>query len=142
MNIEELKKALDEEGVKPIYYSLNGIREVQEVGAAIGAHILEKKGKKWMCYFYERRGKFDVKYFDTEDEACKYMLEQLTSDPTTRIYGPEQAAKNEILLRVVRAQDGTEAQAFLDKQVEEGKMTSEQSAEHMVLWNKVHLKQT
>jgi len=43
---------------------------------------------------------------------------------------------------VVRAQDGTEAQAFLDKQVEEGKMTSEQAAEHMVLWNKVHLKQT
>lgn len=137
MNIEELKKALDKEGVKPFYYSLNGITEDKD-----GALILEKKGKKWMCYFYERRGKFDVKYFDTEDEACKYMLEQLTSDPTTRIYGPEQAAKNEILLRVVRAQDGTEAQAFLDKQVEEGKMTSEQSAEHMVLWNKVHLKQT
>jgi len=137
MNIEELKKALDKEGVKPFYYSLNGITEDKD-----GALILEKKGKKWMCYFYERRGKFDVKYFDTEDEACKYMLEQLTSDPTTRIYGPEQAAKNEILLRVVRAQDGTEAQAFLDKQVEEGKMTSEQAAEHMVLWNKVHLKQT
>ena len=137
MNIEELKKALDKEGVKPFYYSLNGITEDKD-----GALILEKKGKKWMCYFYERRGKFDVKYFDTEDEACKYMLERLTSDPTTRIYGPEQAAKNEILLRVVRAQDGTEAQAFLDKQVEEGKMTSEQSAEHMVLWNKVHSKQT
>ena len=83
MNIEELKKALDKEGVKPFYYSLNGITEDKD-----GALILEKKGKKWMCYFYERRGKFDVKYFDTEDEACKYMLEQLTSDPTTRIYNP------------------------------------------------------
>jgi len=26
MNIEELKKVLDKEGIKPIYYSLNGIR--------------------------------------------------------------------------------------------------------------------
>jgi hypothetical protein len=84
MNIEELKKALDEEGVHPVYYSLNGIRGKYEDNSS----ILEKKGNKWMYYHYERGGKFDVRYFNTEDEACKYMFQKLTSDPTTRIYNP------------------------------------------------------
>ena len=51
MNIEALKKVLDREGIKPIYYSLNGIREVQEVGAAIGAAVLDKKGKNGFIIF-------------------------------------------------------------------------------------------
>ena len=84
MNIEELKKVLDKEGIKPIYYSLNGIRGDQEDGTS----ILEKKGNKWVYYYYERRGKFDLQYFDTEDEACKYILQILIRDPNTRIYNP------------------------------------------------------
>jgi len=82
MNIEELKKASDKEGVKSIYYSLNGIRGDQQDDT----DILEKKDNKWIYYHYERRGKFDLRYFNTEDEACKFILKLLTEYPQSRIY--------------------------------------------------------
>jgi len=138
MNTEELKKALDKEGVKPIYYSLNGIRGPQENDTL----ILEKTGNKWVYYYYERGHKFDLQYFDTEDKACQYIFQKLTKYPETRIYCPEQAAKNEILLRTVNSQNSAEAQTFLDKQVIAGKITSEEASKYMVIWNKVHSKQT
>jgi hypothetical protein len=136
MNIAELKIALDKEGVQPIYYSLNGIRGDQEDNT----DILEKKENRWMYYHYERRGKFNLQYFNTEDEACKFFLKLLTEYPQSRIYSKEQAAKNEILIGLVRIQDGAEAQAFLDKQVDEGKMTSEEAAKKMAMWNRIRLK--
>ena len=84
MNIEELKKALDKAGVKPIYYSLHGLSG----GPYDGASILEKERDKWVYYYCERGGKFDLQYFDTEDEACKHILQILIRDPNTRIYNP------------------------------------------------------
>jgi hypothetical protein len=84
MNVEELKKALDKEGVKPIYYALNGIRGDQEDDT----DILEKKGNKWMYYHYERGGKFNLQYFDKEDEACNFFFKLLTEYPQSRIYNP------------------------------------------------------
>jgi hypothetical protein len=86
MNLEEAKTALDKKEVKPIYYSLNGIRGDWEDGTS----ILEKNGDKWMYYYYERRGKSSIKFFNTENEACKYMYKTLISDPITRIYNPPQ----------------------------------------------------
>jgi hypothetical protein len=44
MDREELKKVLDKEGVKPVYYSLNGLSG----GPYNGAIILEKEGNKWL----------------------------------------------------------------------------------------------
>ena len=68
-----------------------------------------------MYYYYERGVKHDLQYFDTEGEACQYIFQELTKYPETRIYGPEQAAKNEIYLRTVNSGNSTEAQTFLDK---------------------------
>lgn len=84
MNREELKVALDREGVKPHYYSLNGLSG----GPYDGASILEKEGNKWVYYDFERGSKNNLQYFDTEDEACRYMFKVLTKDPLTRIYNP------------------------------------------------------
>jgi hypothetical protein len=84
MDREELKKVLDKEGVKPVYYSLNGLSG----GPYNGAIILEKEGNKWLYYYFERGSKHSLQYFNTEDEACRYMLQELTSDPLTRIYNP------------------------------------------------------
>lgn len=85
MNIEELKKRLDREGVKPVYYSLNGINDFQD-----DIDVLEKKDKKWTYYHYERGEKFDLKYFDTEDEACEYIFRLLTKYPQSKIYNPQE----------------------------------------------------
>jgi hypothetical protein len=84
MNREELKKALDKEGVNPHYYSLNGLAG----GPYDGTSILEKEGNKWLVYYFERGSKWDMQIFLTEDEACRYMFRILTRSPLTRIYNP------------------------------------------------------
>jgi len=84
MNIEGLKRALDRKGIKPIYYSLNGIRGDLEDGTS----IIENQEGKWMYYYFERGGKFNIKYFNTENEACKYLYELLIRDPNTKIFNP------------------------------------------------------
>lgn len=84
MNREELKKALDEAGVHSHYYSLNGLQG----GPYDGTSILEKEGNKWLVYYFERGRKWDLQYFNTEDEACRYFLQKLTKSPITRIYNP------------------------------------------------------
>lgn len=86
MNIDELKIALDREGVKPHYYSLNGLSG----GPYDGTSILEKEGNKWLYYYFERGSKYNLQYFNSEDEACKYMFKILTKSPQTRIYNPPQ----------------------------------------------------
>ncbi len=82
MNKEELKKALDKEGIHPHYYSLNGLQG----GPYDGTSILDKEGNKWLVYYFERGEKWDMHVFDTEDEACRFFLKWISSDPMTRIY--------------------------------------------------------
>ena len=45
MNTEELKKALDKEGVKPIYYSLNGCTTIMSVVTNLTFNISIQKIK-------------------------------------------------------------------------------------------------
>jgi hypothetical protein len=74
MNRAELKKILDDAGVIPQYYSLNGLSG----GPYDGRNILENEGTRWRVYFFERGGIDDLQYFNNEDEACRYLLKKLT----------------------------------------------------------------
>lgn len=82
MNKRELKEALDKEGIHPSYYSLNGLIG----GPWDGVRILDKQGKKWVTYYFERGAKWDIKVFESEDEACNYFFQWISNDPITRIY--------------------------------------------------------
>ncbi len=84
MNTEELKNALDKAGVKPHYYSLNGMSN----GPYEGTAILEKDGMRWLVYIFERGNKWDEIWFTNEDEACEYLFKILTKYPNTTIYNP------------------------------------------------------
>jgi hypothetical protein len=85
MDVEELKIALEKEGVNPIYYSLNGSTK----RAWMGAFILENKETEWLVYYYERNNISHLMKYSSEDEACKYMLEQLLRDPIHKIFPPK-----------------------------------------------------
>jgi hypothetical protein len=82
MNKKELKKALDNAGVDPHYYSLDGLSG----GPYEDAWILDNDSHRWLVYYFERGTKWNIYYFDKEDEACNYIFNKLISDPLTRIY--------------------------------------------------------
>ena len=70
MDKKELKKKLILMGVPSHDYDLEGDFTDQAMN-------LLKNGDKWEVFFCERGGKAVLKTFDTESEACEYMLEEL-----------------------------------------------------------------
>ena len=70
MNRQELKKQLVYMNVPEFEYDLEG-------GFSDQAMNLLQNGDKWEVFFCERGGKSVVKQFDTESEACEYLLEEL-----------------------------------------------------------------
>ena len=78
MKTTELRKVLSESGVQSRAYSIEGH------GADDEQYRLERTGKWWQAYYYERGHMNDVREFLSEDEACNYFLNLLLSDPTTR----------------------------------------------------------
>jgi hypothetical protein len=67
LNKEELKKALDQDKIQPIYYSLVGLDNPNYNDII----ILDKENDLWVVYYYERGQKSHIHTFKTEDEACK-----------------------------------------------------------------------
>lgn len=81
MNKEELKTVLQREGIDSRFYSLHGL-----AGSSYDdVQILEQEGSKWIVYYVERGEKSQIHLFNTENEACLFLLEKLRRDPTTRI---------------------------------------------------------
>lgn len=78
MNRDELRAALDREGVRPSAYSLDG-REPEN------RYVLAIRDGGWAVYFCERGREIDVEEFETEDEACSELLLRVLEDPTTRV---------------------------------------------------------
>ena len=74
MNVAELKLKLDEQGIHPGEYSLNGEKHPD-------ALILEERGLigEWVVYIWERNKEVDLKIFITEDFACKYIYDYYVS---------------------------------------------------------------
>jgi hypothetical protein len=81
MNKNELRLALINAGVNPRLYSLDGAEKDECL-------ILEQEPLgKWTVYYSERGDKSSVRHFDSENEACEYILAVLLRDPTTRKFG-------------------------------------------------------
>jgi hypothetical protein len=78
VNIAELQRTLLERGVWPRAFSIDG------VGADEEQYRLERDGAVWRTYYYERGNMNAIHEFPDEDEACRYFLEALLNDPTTR----------------------------------------------------------
>ena len=71
MNIEELHILLEETGVSNIHYCLCGGLPDEKLC------IEEKENKQWQVYYSERGHRQNPHIFDTESEACDYMLSRL-----------------------------------------------------------------
>lgn len=71
MNKIELKTELDDLGILPENYSLDGVLKPM-------ATILEFSNSKWYTFDYDERGRVqDKKLFDTEDQACQDVLTRM-----------------------------------------------------------------
>jgi len=71
MNKIELKSKLDEIGIPPNDYSLDGTLKPM-------CTILYFDNPKWITFDFDERGRIqDKKQFDTEDQACKHILARL-----------------------------------------------------------------
>ncbi|HET8572897.1 MAG TPA: hypothetical protein VFL76_03405 [Edaphocola sp.] len=71
MNKRELKIKLDELGIRPSDYSLDGVLKPMST-------ILLFSDSRWWTFDYDERGRAQDKMsFDTEDEACQHILSRL-----------------------------------------------------------------
>ena len=78
MNREQLREALEREGVRPTAYDIDPGRLSED------RHCLAIVPGGWAVWFAERGRRIDEEFFETEDEACAELLLRLVSDPTTR----------------------------------------------------------
>ena len=89
MNREELKILLDNNNIKPGVYNIYGLKNYNAYGlqrvVADDQTVLDRDRGKWVVYDYERGQKFNEKSFDAEDEACKYLLQWILDDPSSRL---------------------------------------------------------
>lgn len=77
MNMNELRKRLNEEGIDESSYSLEGDLSGDQ-------YVISHDGAVWSVYYSERGLQTSLRTFQTESEACSYMLQVILSDPTTR----------------------------------------------------------
>ena len=68
----ELKKTLIQNGVPEDLYNLD------ETGRNDERFCLEKRADKWHVYFMERGIKTTNEKFDSEEEACQFIYQQLS----------------------------------------------------------------
>jgi hypothetical protein len=71
MDKVELKRKLDDVGIRPEDYSLDGILKPM-------ATVLKLLNSKWCTFDYDERGRVqDERIFDTEDQACQDILNRM-----------------------------------------------------------------
>lgn len=82
MTRNELKKILQNERFDPRGYSLYG-------GNLNDTLCISQENGRWCFYYSERGSRFDERWFDSEGEACNYLLSALRSLPDyqTRLPG-------------------------------------------------------
>jgi hypothetical protein len=73
MNREQLLQLLHQKGIRVGVFSLDG-RACDE------CLRLEQRGQGWLVYYAERGIRTNERVFETEDEACRYILERLSHD--------------------------------------------------------------
>ena len=78
MNKTELKIKLEQVGVYPAAYSLDG-------GLPNERYVLSQEPNgQWAVYYSERGQKTGLRSFDSESTACQFFLEHVLQDPTVR----------------------------------------------------------
>lgn len=80
VNRDELRIALEREGVQPTAYDLEPGRLSEE------RYCLAIVPGGWSVWFAERGRRNNEMFFETEDEACAELLLRVVTDPTTRRY--------------------------------------------------------
>jgi len=89
VNRQELGETLHREGINSNTYALDG-------GHPSEKYVIDVRPGGWAVYYSERGLESGLQEFDTEDAACRYLLEQLRNDPTTHFHlvvGPLPAAE-------------------------------------------------
>lgn len=81
MTRHELVRAAEGLRIRPGAYSLGG-------GLPPEQYVLSLEPGGWAVYYSERGRRVGQVDFETEDEACDYLLLKLVDDPTTRKLGP------------------------------------------------------
>ena len=71
MTVEDLNNNLIILGIHPRNYTLNGPPYNDS------SWVIELKGKVWSVFNFERGKRYDERFFNSEDEACKYIFEKL-----------------------------------------------------------------
>ena len=71
MDTGDLRVELDRLGIDPSRYSLKGGRPDQ-------GFAMKREGRKWIVYYSERGGRYDIEKFTTEDAACRWLISRLT----------------------------------------------------------------
>ncbi len=79
MTREELLRRLEEEGVDPGAYDLDGTQKEE-------LYCLERQPSGWTCYYRERGIHRDERVFALEDDASRFFLDLVLRDPTTRVH--------------------------------------------------------
>jgi hypothetical protein len=73
MKKNELKNALVAEGIRSMYYSLEG-------GLPDNALCLSYEKNIWIIYYSERGQRFDIEEFESEEAACEEFFIQAVRD--------------------------------------------------------------
>lgn len=74
MNKEGLRMELERNGIKSIYYNLEGGLSKSDV------YTLSFNSGSWEVYYSERGKKNDLVKFNKEEEACRYLISKLQND--------------------------------------------------------------
>ncbi len=80
MNRKELQETLRRERIKDSTYSLEAKNFDPDE-----ALCLRKEGNEWFVYYSERGLQTGKTSFQSDADACSYMLEALRTDPTVKV---------------------------------------------------------
>ena len=83
MNRTQLRKLLTQEQVDPAAYGLDGAQGLP-VAEREERYFLEEAPDGWSVYYWDRGLRSGEQGFTSEDMACRYLLDLLLRDTTTR----------------------------------------------------------
>jgi hypothetical protein len=99
---QELTAILRQEGINADCFALDG-------GHPSERYVLDSRPDGWVTYYSERGQESGLRKFDTEDEACRHVLDQLRRDPTTHfrlVVGPLPADEADAAFEEWKRQSG------------------------------------
>ncbi|MDM7999793.1 MAG: hypothetical protein QUS33_07310 [Dehalococcoidia bacterium] len=81
MNRYDLKAALERERIRPYLYSIVGLTAPPKEQQ----YVLEEEQGKWLVYYFERGERDQLRVFESEDEACRYLLDRIVTMPWSHL---------------------------------------------------------